>query len=96
MKIQALQTIYHCPIYSSPFFLCYSNATNFFIHPNKQICLFFLKKNALALLVFFNRLPYLQISYMLPRLTVIGGKMSVASIHGTRGSGGVQIPLQGF
>ena len=49
---------------------------------------FALEKNADALLVFFNRVPYMQLSYMISEVNIIGRKVSVASINGDKGSGG--------
>ena len=60
----------------------------------KEICLFL--KNAYTLLVFFNRLPYMQISEMLPRVIIIGGKVSVVNINGFYRSGSVLRPQREF
>ena len=38
----------------------------------------------------------LDYTNMLPRLNIIGGKMSLVSSYGGGGSGGVLTPLQGF
>ena len=71
-----------------PFILgCFSfisNATNFFSHSLNR---FVLKKNAYELLVFFNQVPYMQLSYMIPGGNIIGRKVSVASINGAGGWG---------
>ena len=67
---------------------------NFFIHSLNRSAFF--KKNAYALLVFFNRVPYMQISDMTPGVNKIGGKVSVASVNEAGGSGGVLRPSGGF
>ena len=46
-----------------------------------------MKKTAYGLLAFFNRVPYMQLSYMIPGVS-IGRKVSVASVNGAGGSGG--------
>ena len=66
-----------------------SNATNFFIH-------YFFKKNAYAQLVFFNQVTYMQILDMISRVNIIGRKVSIASINGAGGSGGIPEPQEGF
>ena len=48
------------------------------------------------LLVFFNQVPYMQISDMIPEVNIIGRKVSVASVNGAVGSGGVLRSQQGF
>ena len=70
-----------------------SNATNFFIHPLNRFVL--KKKNAYALLVFLNWVPYMQLSHMIPGVNIIGRKVSVASVNGAGGSGGVLRPQKG-
>ena len=61
-------------IHSWLFFLCYW--CNKFLHSLlKQACFF--NKSAYALLVFFNRVTYMQISYMIPVVNTIGRKMSI-------------------
>ena len=59
------------------------NSSTFF----KQVCFFLKKKNVYALLVFFNWVPYMQISDMTPGVNTIGGKVSVANVNGAGGSG---------
>ena len=61
----------------------------------KQVC-FFLKKNAYMFLFFFNRVPYMQISGLIPGANIIGRKVNVASINREWGSGSVLRPQQGF
>ena len=63
-----------------------SNATHFFIHSLKR---FILKKNAYGLLVFFNRVPYMQLSHIITGVNIIGRKVSVASVNGAGGCLGV-------
>ena len=70
------------PLFSHLFlavFSLISNATNFFIHPLNRFVL--KKKNAYALLVFLNWVPYMQLSHMIPGVNIIGRKVSVASIN---------------
>ena len=55
-----------------------SNTTNFFIHSLNR---FVLKKNAYGLLVFFSRVPYMQLSHMISGVNIISRKVSVASIR---------------
>ena len=50
---------------------------------------FALKKNAYGSLVFFSQVPYMQLSHMIPGVNMIGRKVSVASVNGAWGSGGV-------
>ena len=50
---------------------------------------FALKKNAYGSLVFFNQVPYMQLSHMIPGVNIISRKVSVASVNGVWGSGGV-------
>ena len=49
-------------------------------------------KNAYELLVFFNWVPYMQPSHMIPGVNIISRKVSVSSVNGTGGSGGVLRP----
>ena len=37
------------------------------------------------MLAFFNRVPYMQLSHMIPGVNIIGGKGSVTSDNGARG-----------
>ena len=53
----------------------------------KQVC-FEKKKNAYVLLVFFNRVPYMQLSHMIAGVNIIDRKVSVASINGAGEFGG--------
>ena len=50
----------------------------------KQVCF---EKNAYGLLVFFNWVPYMQLSHMIPGVNIIGRKVSVASVNGAGESG---------
>ena len=61
-----------------------SNAANFFNHSLNR---FVSKKNAYELLVFFNQVPYMQLSHMITGVNIIGRKVSVASINGVGGGG---------
>ena len=90
VKLEESQS-HHFLIHSWPLFFN-SNATNFFIHSSNR---FILKKNAYGLLVFFNRVPYMQLSHMITGVNIIGRKVSVASINGAGVSGGVLGPQQG-
>ena len=53
-----------------------------------QVC-FEKKKNAYALLGFFNLVPYMQLSHMIPGVNLISRKVSVASTNGAGGTLGV-------
>ena len=53
---------------------------------------FLKKKNANPLLVFFNWVPYMQISDMISGVNIISGKVSIASVNG---AGGVLRPQCG-
>ena len=66
---------------------------NFLIHSLNR---FALKKNAYALLVLFNWVPYMQLSHMIPGVNMIGRKVSVASVNVAGGSGGSLRPLRKF
>ena len=68
------------------------NAINFFIHSSNR---FVLKKNAYALLVFFNRVPYIQLSYMIPGVNIIDRKVNVASVNRAGGVWGCSETLVG-
>ena len=57
---------------------------------------YFFKKNAYAQLVFFNQVTYMQILDMISRVNIIGRKVSIASINGPGGSGGIPEPHEGF
>ena len=74
------------------YFSLISNATNFFIHSLNR---FILKKNTYALLVFFDWVPYMQLSQMIPGVNIIDRKVSVASVNRAGGSGGVLRPHSG-
>ena len=63
-----------------------SNAKNFFIHSLNRF-----KKNAFALQVFFNLVPYMQISDMIVGVNIMGGKVSVASFNRAGSLQGVQL-----
>ena len=67
------------------------NATNFFIHSFNR---FVLKKNAYALLVFSNWVPYMQPLHMIPGVNIISRKVSVASVNGAGGMGIVWSPTR--
>ena len=69
-----------------------SNATNFFHSLNR----FFFFFNVYTLLVFFKQVPYMQISDMISGVNIIGRKVSVSSVNGPRGFGGVLRPQWGF
>ena len=58
----------------------------------KQVC-FFLKQ-CLHVAVFFNWVPYIQISGMIPGMNKINGKVSVASIYRTGGLGCSETPAR--
>ena len=77
----------HFPIHSRPFLLHYCFSFNQFIVHSffKQVC-FEKKKNACGLLVFFNRVTYMQLSYMIPGVNIIGRKVSVASVRDDSGA----------
>ena len=45
------------------------------------------KKKTYGLLVFFNWVPYMQLSDMIPGVNIIGRKVSVASVNGAGGLG---------
>ena len=45
------------------------------------------KKKTYGLLVFFNWVPYMQLSDMIPGVNIIGRKVSVASVNGAEGLG---------
>ena len=60
----------------------------------KQVCFFF--KNASALLVSFNRMPYMQMLDKIPGVNIIGAKLSVASINRAGGLGVFWDPNGGF
>ena len=45
-----------------------------------------------GLLVFFNWVPHMQLSHMIPGVNIIGRKVSVVIINGAGGSGGVLRP----
>ena len=47
-------------------------------------------------LVFFNQVPYMQISDMIPEVNIIGRKVSVMSVNGAVGSGVFWDPSRGF
>ena len=70
-----------------------SNATDFFIHSLNGFVL--KKKKGCALLVFINLVPYMQLSHIIPGVTIMGRKVSVASVNGARESGGVLRPQWG-
>ena len=53
-------------------------------------------KNLFKLLVFFNRVPYIQISDMIPGVNIIGRKMSTANINRAKGSGSTLEPSSDF
>ena len=55
---------------------------DFFIHSLNGFVL--KKKNAYALLVFINLVPYLQLSHIIPGVNIMGRKVSVASVNGAR------------
>ena len=48
------------------------------------------------LLVFFNPVHYMQLPHMIPGVNIIDGKVSIASVNGACGSGGVLRPQRGF
>ena len=48
------------------------------------------------MLVFFNRVPYMQLPHMIPGVNIIDGKVIVASVNEACRSGGVLRPQQGF
>ena len=56
----------------------------------------FWKKNVYKLLVFFNWVPYMQLSHMIPGVNIIGGKLSIVSINRAGRSVGVLRPQQSF
>ena len=56
---------------------------------------FVLKKNAYGLLVSFNRVPYMQLSHMIPGVNIISRKVIVASVNGAGESGGALRPPRG-
>ena len=77
---------------------CFSfiiNAINFFIYSLNGFVLKKKKKKAYALLVFFNQVPYMQLSHMIPRVNILSRKVILASINRVGGSGGVLRPQQG-
>ena len=49
---------------------------------------FFLKKDAYALVVFFNQVPYRQISDMIYGVNMTSRKVSVVSVNRAGGGGG--------
>ena len=61
---------HHFSIRSWPFPFI-SNATNFFIYSLNR---FVLKKNAYALLVFFNQVSYMQLSHMIRGVNISAEK----------------------
>ena len=69
------------------YFSFISNAMKFFIHSLNRFVL--KKKKAYGLLVFFNWVPYMSLSHMILGVNIIGRKMSVVSINGAGGYGGV-------
>ena len=71
-----------------------SNATNFFNHSLNRLVFF--EKNAYVLPVSIGRVPYLQISGMIPRVNIVGTKVSVVSINGAGGSGVFREPSRGW
>ena len=73
-------------------FFFISNATNFFIHSLNR---FVLKKNAYGLLVFFNWVPYMQLSHMISGVNITDKKVIVASVNRPGRPGGVLRPKQG-
>ena len=81
------------PFIPGSFFLI-SNATNFFIR--SLTGLFWKKKKSYyTLLVFFNRVPYMQLLQMIPGVNIICRKVSVESVNGVGGSGGSLRPQRG-
>ena len=52
---------------------------NFFIHFLHRFV--FQKKNAHVLLVFFNRVPYIQMADVIQGVNIISGKVSIASAN---------------
>ena len=74
-------------------FSFFSNAVNLFINSLKR---FVFSKNAYALLVFYSRVPYMQISDMIQEVSIISRKVCVASVDRGGGFGGVLRPQQGF
>ena len=53
------------------------------------VVVFFLKKDAYALVVFFNQVPYRQISDMIYGVNMTSRKVSVVSVNRAGGGGGV-------
>ena len=41
------------------------------------------------MLVFFNRVPYMQLSHIIPGVNINGEKVSIANVNGAGRSGGV-------
>ena len=52
------------------------------------VVVFFLKKDAYALVVFFNQVPYRQISDMIYGVNMTSRKVSVVSVNRAGGGGG--------
>ena len=44
-------------------------------------------------MVFFNQVPYMQISDMILGVNIISGKVNIASVNGAGGSGGILRPI---
>ena len=59
-------------------FFFISNVTNLLIHSLNK---FALKKNGYWLLIFFNRVPHIQLSHMIPGVTIIDRKVSLTSVR---------------
>ena len=55
------------------------------------VVVFFLKKDAYALVVFFNQVPYRQISDMIYGVNMTSRKVSVVSVNRAGGGGGLEV-----
>ena len=86
-----LYTLYKAGVINFPFipdcFFFFSIAASLFIHSANRFVL--KKKNVYVLLVFFNWVPYMQLSQMIRGLNQIVRKGSVASINKAEGGLGV-------